>query len=370
MSVLPPFLSLLSHCLSLLCGVKITALLLFLRGTQVIFAESFHVMSPDCSAADNLTPATPSRSHMIDRTSLNSKYYMQIDHSSTFHAPTHTYTVDGVVAQRSATGLLDDLFECFDAFAVLATYYNRWKKEEDPRYWSIIGFHRRADGSIDDEKAKLAIAASWQDKGVQAASVGTEFHFYAERVLSKEHAVLSHRITLPAVQFASFLSSDFYRLEHCLVPFRTELIVWCKIDSVLVAAGQIDALFVGSEGFYIFDWKCVESKKDLSSTAQPFQGRMGRGIAEKIPDTPHHRYSLQTSLYAEMLKSSHKIDVGARMYLLRVHSSVKDFELVRCTDFREEASALLLAEYTRLLSSSAQDSCAEGCQRPTKRVRT
>ena len=273
------------------------------------------------------------------------------DLCGTFYEPTHTYTVDGVQAERSTTGLVDELFEGFDAVDVLAKYYEKWKAVEDPRYYPIIRSYSCADGSVDDGAAKSAIAAMWHETGLLAASIGTELHLHLECLLNQVPAVPTQGIGVEVSQFYAFQASTFYN-EHELVPHRSELMVWFKTRDVLVAAGRIDALFSGRDGFYIFDWKRVAPKKDVSQCALPFQGRTGRNLAREVPDTPHHRYSLQTSIYAEMLTFSHRIDVAGRMYLVRMHSALPTYELVCCTNYRDLARRVLQEEHARLVGST------------------
>ena len=271
----------------------------------------------------------------------------EADDRGSFYEPTHTYTVDGVQAERSTTALVDELFECFDAAAVLEKYFKTWKEVKDPRYYHMMRLHLYEDGSINDDAAKNAIAAMWHKAGLLAASIGTELHLHLERLLNQMPAVPHKRIGVEVSQFHAFQASTFYD-EHELVPHRSELMVWFKTQDVLVAAGRIDALFSGRDGFYIFDWKRVAPKKDVSKTAVSFQGRFGQDLAEDVPDTPHHRYSLQTSIYAEMLKFSHRIDVGGRMYLVRMHSELPTYELVCCSNYRELAQRVLHKEHARL----------------------
>ena len=253
-------------------------------------------------------------------------------------------------AERSTTRLVDELFEGFDAADVLRRYYEKWKAEEDPRYYAIIRSCSCDDGSIDDDAAKSAIAAMWHKVGLLAASIGTELHLHLERLLNQVPAVPPQAIGVEVSQFHAFQASTFYD-EHELVPHRSELMVWFKTGDVLVAAGQIDALFSGRDGFYIFDWKRVAPKKEVSQSALPFQGRSGRKLAREVPDTPHHRYSLQTSIYAEMLTFSHRIDVAGRMYLVRMHSALPTYELVCCTNYRGLARRVLHEEHARLVAN-------------------
>ena len=272
----------------------------------------------------------------------------EADLNGSFYEPTHTYTVNGIRAERSATALVDELFENFDAAEVLEKYYEKWKIQRDPRYYPVIISCSSEDGSVDDDAAKSKIATIWKEEGLLAANLGTELHLHLERLLNHIQAVPLQSIAVEVSQFHAFQASTFYD-EHELVPHRSELMVWFKNGDVLVAAGRIDALFSGKDGFYIFDWKRVAPKKDVSQNALPFQGRCGRNLALEVPDTPHHRYSLQTSIYAEMLTFSHKIDVADRMYLVRMHSAMPTYELVSCTNYRELARHVLCEEHARLI---------------------
>ena len=272
------------------------------------------------------------------------------EEQATFEEVSHTYTIGGVVAQQSTTDLVAQVFEKFDAYATVSTYYNTWKTKKDIRYWDIIQSHVRDDGSIDDEKAMQTIIQNWTETGALATRLGTELHLYVERLLNSEECLAPPQcINQEAKQFDEFLLSRFIE-EHDLSVFRTELIVWFKIDDILVAAGQIDAVFKGSEGYYLFDWKRVHPKKDVSQAARAFQDRNGIGPARCIPDTTHHRYSLQLSLYAKMLLMSYGLNVEDRMYLLRMHCNLNTAELVHCTDLRDVADEILHAEYRSILN--------------------
>ena len=74
-----------------------------------------------------------------------------------------------------------------------------------------------------------------------------------------------------------------------------------------------------------------------------------RGAAANLPDTRHHRYSLQLSIYARMLYSTYGLDVGNRLYILRMHADLSAPELVHCTDLRKIADEVLRDEYLNLL---------------------
>ena len=114
--------------------------------------------------------------------------------------------------------------------------------------------------------------------------------------------------------------------ELGLRPVRTELCVGWRDGGRGVSAGQLDALYVDSAGrHYLFDFKRVAKTKrlDARDTGTCRRGEappMGTGPMAHLPDTPYQKYSLQASIYNLMTLDTHGIDVGDRMYLLRMHS--------------------------------------------------
>ena len=155
-------------------------------------------------------------------------------------------------------------------------------------------------------------------------------------------------------QYEAFKASAF-ACERGLTPLRSELCVAYRGDDGLVAcAGQIDALYRDTDGrVYLFDFKRVDPKHKLVPTARGFKGARGKGVAAHLPDAHYWRYSLQTSAYNVMLRTTHGLDAGDRMYLLRMHRKLPTFELVQCADLRAEATAMLEHELARLRAERA-----------------
>ena len=102
--------------------------------------------------------------------------------------------------------------------------------------------------------------------------------------------------------------------------------------------------------FFLIDWKRVNKKHELTPNAQPFANRYGFGECSAIPDTHFHKYSMQCSIYATMLNHSHGIDVGARLYLVRMHVDRRSYQVVHCRDWRSVARSLVQAEHARLMA--------------------
>ena len=147
------------------------------------------------------------------------------------------------------------------------------------------------------------------------------------------------------------MRSDFIA-QYSLKPYATELLVWYALNEEIVSAGQVDAVMRSRDTgeFFLFDWKRVKSKHELTADEQPFADRYGFGECSAIPDTHFHKYSLQCSIYAIMLMHSHGFDVGDRLYLVRMHEDRHSYQVVHCHDWRSVARSLLQAEHTRLIA--------------------
>jgi hypothetical protein len=121
-----------------------------------------------------------------------------------------------------------------------------------------------------------------------------------------------------------------------------------------VSAGQIDALYVDRRGlYYLFDFKRTKKEKRLNANDKGWAPRgepppCGLGPMAHLPDTPFQHYSLQASIYALMLAQTHGIDVGDRMFVLRMHADRAEHQRVQCRNLRTEARAALESEAHRL----------------------
>ena len=285
----------------------------------------------------------------------------------TFEEEAHKYTVHGEPVERSTTRVLKDYFEQlqFDPVENTNTYYPRWKRNPLHKYHARI--HEVLDGGGTDEQAKATIRADWTALGEAASRLGTLFHLYAEFVendqleeVDESKLVEFSEIRREVEQYHRFKRSDFVRV-HNIRPLRSELCVFDR-DHALglnVCAGQVDMLYKDDLGLhYLIDWKRTGCHHTLDAGDTAFGGRCGFGPVSHLPDTDYQRYSLQTSAYNIMLLSTHNIDVGDRMYIVRVHDDRPEYELVKCRDLRVEARAMLDEERDRLVDQRLVDSGA------------
>ena len=292
------------------------------------------------------TRTRPTEVHCRNASALAITNPLPADPFLLFEEQGHTYTAWGQRVARSTTRLLHECFDDFDGDACTDAFYEGWKGNPKSKYHTRV--HELLDTGLGDEAVKAQIRADWSALGEEAARLGTALHTHCEYDMNGQPAPeLNAEIAIEVAQYEAFKASDFAR---GLTPYRSELCVAYRGDDGVVAcAGQIDALYVDAEGrFYLFDFKRVHPKHKLTPKARGFMGRRGNGVAAHLPDAHFWKYSLQTSAYNVMLASSQGVDVGDRMYLLRMHSQQGTYELVQCVDLRDEARAMLEQEHARL----------------------
>jgi len=205
-----------------------------------------------------------------------------------------------------------------------------------------------ANGGTDDD-AQRTIQQEWTADGERASRLGTKLHAYCEFKENNEYIELDPEITAEVAQFEAFKASEWVRSKG-LECVRTELCVSYRVEGINVCAGQIDALYTDNDGrFYIVDFKRVSKKHALTVDDEGFRGKTGIGPAALLPDTNFIHYSLQTSAYNVMLRQTHKIDCGTRMFLLRMHADRENYQLVQCVDLRSQAMDMLGNERLRLI---------------------
>ena len=299
-----------------------------------------------------ITLATTPPIHCRNASALAAAHPLPADPHLRFEEAGHTYTAWGQRVERSTTRLLhDECFHEFDAVACTDAFYDGWKTNPSSKYHERV--HELLAAGLDDEAVKAQIRADWKALGEEASRLGTALHAHCEFDMNGQPPPpLDPAIATEVAQYEAFKASDFVR-ERGLRPFRSELSVAYRGDDGLVAcAGQIDALYRDAEGnVYLLDFKRVDPKHKLAPAARGFKGLRGKGVAAHLHDAHYWRYSLQTSAYNVMLRASHGLDAGDRMYLLRMHKKLPTYELVQCADLRAEAAAMLERELARLRSA-------------------
>ena len=235
--------------------------------------------------------------------------------------PDHKYVLDGLgVAPLSATKLIEgQSSEPFDQRVVIMKNLKTWRERSSSKFHTLVE-------NLTDEQAIEEIGALWQASAME----GTSLHRQLELVCNGEAPEEPQRHAVELSQFEAIR-----RTHPKLKPFRTELsLVALDSSGRPVLGGQLDLLVKDDNSrFHIVDFKRTD--KNLAKEAASF----GRTLLGR-PDNPHHRYSLQCSLYAVMLEAQEEIVVDS-ICVIQLHPDLGKGRLTVLTDLRDEARTLL-----------------------------
>lgn len=257
-------------------------------------------------------------------TELAALHPFEFDAHIDFDEGTHTYTIDGAMAPRSTSAVVNDAFGggVFNPELVCSTYLGSWRRRPEHPLNKVVA-------GLSDRDATDAVTKLWREQ----ADLGTLLHKHAELMLNGHAPEVPLEIQSEVRQFQDFL------VEMELSVWRTELSLYYKNKSGKVTcAGQLDLLLKDPKGrFVIIDLK--RTPKCLLPTACNYN-KFGVGVCEALADNSHARYSIQQSIYAAMFEQR----TGQRVhktYLLQMHPTLSEYHLVQCTDLRRHAMALL-----------------------------
>ena len=144
-----------------------------------------------------------------------------IDDCTTFDAPSHTYTVNGIVVPRSVTAVITDEVtkqeECFEADKVIDKNLSTWRSKASSKYHELIR-------GKDDEEAKETIKALWD----RANKLGTIMHHAFELALNGESMPTAYSdggaddVTKEMHDFQCFRSAFSKLKTHSSVRWRVQ----------------------------------------------------------------------------------------------------------------------------------------------------
>eukprot|EP00854_Cymbomonas_tetramitiformis_P001330 gene1330-1927_t len=247
-----------------------------------------------------------------------------------FVEDTHKYYIDECGRNvTSVTTYLKSFFHEFDAQKTIRTYGRRWRSDSTHKYYA----------KSDDE-----IMQEWEDNRKIQSDLGTRMHerfelFYNSKTLntdSRIHPDDNACIPFP-LEYQQF--NRFHR-DHNVRPFRTEMRVF---DENLRIAGSVDLIAHGSlstdtnRTYIIYDWK--RSSKELKPDA-PHYNRMCKSLLSHMPDTAYTHYILQQNVYAYLLKTLYGMRIE-KMYLVRFHPSISNYELIPVPSCEDEIRNIL-----------------------------
>ena len=257
------------------------------------------------------------------------------DHRYFLNTGTNSTTVFPI----SVSGLWARYFEAFDAGRVIEQNYEKWSRNCDSPYHSIIE-HGCCCGATRTQIAET-IRKGWLDKGELAKAQGTRMHRNIELALGGE---LHDDRALDMCMFHDFVHN---LLEvHKMKVYRLE---WSIYDEKAMVAGQIDAIFESNGEFHMIDWKRCE--KVLDPTDGAFFQRYGKYPFDDCLDNPCSHYFVQQNLYAVILQRRYDMYLKS-MHLVQIHPALGKTIVVEVPDMRDRAGLVLDAYATSKSSCS------------------
>ncbi len=200
------------------------------------------------------------------------------DHSN------HTYTLDGKKKLTSVTSLISKFKNKFDS-----------------------DYHAERI-ALREGKTKEEILTQWKEKADLSCLIGTRIHSVIENYILTGNIMLSglHEKEQVAEQFIN----DFFESKR-LIPVFVEHIVYND-----VIAGQIDLICKDSDNnHYIVDFKTNSSIDKYS------YGKKLNGVLCSYNDSSYYHYSLQLSIYRELLTELEIKDI----YIVHIKDNKYEF---------------------------------------------
>lgn len=218
-----------------------------------------------------------------------------------FDEATHTYRL-GDTYLRSVSEIVASQFPPFNANAVAASLERNKTTDPDSRYFGM------------DRKS---ILQQWKTAGQEAKEKGTGLH----RAIEDFYLQGVHPET-PSPEWDQFLS--FYRDHADWVICGCEV----RVNNAKVA-GTIDAIFNTPDGVVLVDWKRCK--------AIDYSGhRRGIGLMAYAEDCNYNKYSLQLSLYRELVGCE-----VAGIFIVQMHPDLDRYQKLRAQNFHVEAKQLI-----------------------------
>lgn len=191
-------------------------------------------------------------------------------------------------------------------------------------FWYIRkkGIDRR-DDQID------ALTKLWNALGERASSRGTFVHRQAELHCNDE----PYEDGVEMDQYLRFRAAN----PH-LRPYRTEWSVFSYAHGgAHIVAGQIDGLYFNelNQTYEMIDYKVTAHELTPDN---PYQ-KYGKAPFDAVPDTPWGHYCVQQNIYAYILRQNYGVTVK-RCRLLRLHDTIKDYQLVDVADLTPQVRSL------------------------------
>lgn len=226
-----------------------------------------------------------------------------------FDAINHIYYIDGNPDTISVSQLINKFFPEFDSFSAATKL-----KPSNELYGLPVE----------------TIIKKWNDKGLEAAALGTKLHLQIENYYKNFPNENS------SIEYEYFLK--FKEKYSTMVPHRTE---WRIFDEDYLIAGTIDMIYKKDDGsYYMFDWKRSEKVVNTDGTIKTSDPshhftRHAYGDLNHLTDDSYYKYALQQNIYCYILERKYGYKISS-LNLLILHPSYENFHWLKLPNMKKE----------------------------------
>lgn len=281
----------------------------------------------DCMRLLDIASASSSEDDNLIK--YNNEHHFKQDDLVSFTPETHTYLYRRIDSLKSATSMISEYFEVFDADSAATRMAEKSGRNRDD------------------------IINEWSLTALKASETGTHMHAQIERTMlglptnSSRHLKFNVR-NLKCDEYVDISKElgffhDFFKAAG-IKPYRTE---WHIYDTAAHVAGSPDLVAEKNGKLIMFDWKRSTKVVDPSCSSawkgKPnlnCWGHYGKGKLSKLPDCSFIHYSLQQGVYKHILKKNYDIDI-AGTFLIVLHPAYSTFYCVPTLDVEPYAEYLL-----------------------------
>ena len=233
----------------------------------------------------------------------------------------HIYDIDGDRSFTSATTLIGQFHEHFDAEKILEGIRKKGKFDNprDPKYYG---------------KNEEILKQEWAEAGRVGSSLGTIMHYNIECHANR------NPFTCPDMKEIGYHYHKFikeHQEPHGLIPYRTE---WFVFDESIKIAGSIDMVYQmnanDDTNLMIYDWKRT---KEMSYKNNFTRAKMLFPF-EEYPDTNYYHYCVQLNLYKYILETLYGKKVH-KLCLVVLHEKNESYELHECIDLQDKIKEIV-----------------------------
>lgn len=218
-----------------------------------------------------------------------------------FDEEAHVYSIEGRPL-ISVTQIVESQFRPFNPRVVASVLERTKANNPESEYFGMDRYQ---------------IQNKWVQAGKEAREKGTLLHQQIECFYK-----YGHYPEVETPEFKQFLRFAYDHPDWLLIASEYRV----HND---YAAGTIDAVFDTPDGVILVDWKRARSI-DYAGYGQ------GRDLMKNIADCNYSKYSLQLSLYRNL------IHVGiAEAYIVQVHPDIENYRKIKAQYFDQEARILL-----------------------------